>query len=234
MKGFFINCIQDFLTRHPALNRFLSYRNPRRYWQKRGGDLYYQQQEAVAERQLRSQFILERLTRLSYANVLEIGCGYGKQLKNLKTGPDCLVVGIDWSRPQLIKAKEVCGPIEPVLIEGDAARLPFRDKSFDLVLTSAVIMHNAEPQAQQIIHEILRVGKRYVAHNEDTNVTFKRRGYDMCKTYKKMGIKILESGPIELNPPVSNTQFTLVDLNSTDSLPRSSEEIPLQYHHREA
>ena len=130
----------------------------------------------------------------------------------------------------MIKAQELSSDLSPALLEADATRLPFRDKSFDLVLTSAVIMHNAEPQAKQIVREILRVGKRYVAHNEDTDVTFKRRGYDMGRTYEKMGIKVLESGPIPLNPPLPNTQFTLVELTENSSQQGVSAEIPIQYH----
>lgn len=230
MKGFLINSVRSFLVRVPSLHRLLRYRDPRAYWRKRGGEGYYQEQEVVDERHARSKYIAERLGKLSYASVLEIGCGYGKQLRNLKKDKGCFVVGIDWSRPQLVKAKEICAEMKPSLLEADATKLPFRDKSFDLVLTSAVILHNREPQAKEIVREILRVAKKYVAHNEDTDLTWTRFGYDMRKTYEQLGQKILESGNIPLNPPMTNTQFTVVELNPSGALPATSQDVPLQYY----
>ncbi len=230
MKGFLINRVMDFLTRYPALHRVLRYRNPREYWRRRGGEKYYREQEGVEERHARSHYIAQRLKLLAARRILEIGCGYGKQLKNLSAAKGAMVVGVDWSLEQLQKAREFCQGFSPVLIGADAAHLPFRDKTFDLILTSAVIMHNPEPQAKAIVHEILRVGTRYVAHNEDSNITFTRHGYDMRKTYEKMGIKILDSGPIPLQPPIPNTQFTVVELSPRDARLLSAQEIPLQYH----
>ncbi len=230
MKGFIITQVQNFLTRFPRLHRFLRYGNPRQYWRKRGGEKYYAEQEAVEERHARSAYIAQKLKRLEYQRVLEIGCGYGKQLKNLKKSPLCLTVGIDWSLEQLMKAKEVCKDSGPALIEADAAKLPFKDNAFDLVLTSAVIMHNPEPQAKLILSEILRVGTRYVAHNEDTNITFTRHGYDLGDTYRKAGIKVLESAPIPLSPPIAHTQFTIADINSAGAAKQSLCDISMQYH----
>jgi SAM-dependent methyltransferase len=231
MKGFLIDLSRKVMVKYPRLGRLLWYRDPRKYWNERAKG-YYAEQEALEERNARSKYIASRLLPLEFNSILEIGCGYGKQLKNLKRHPHCLVVGIDWSELQLKKATEVCQPIHPVLIGADATQLPFRDRTFDLILTSAVIMHQPQSQAKQIIREILRVGNRYVAHNEDTDTasTYTRHGYDMGETYRVMGIKVLESGPIPLNPPIGHTQFTIAELTTTDFLPESPQDIPLQYH----
>ncbi len=215
------------------LHRLLRYRDPRAYWRRRGGEKYFQEQESLSEREMRSRYIAAKLGALPYGSVLEIGCGYGKQLKNLKSDASCRVAGIDWSFEQLQKAKEICAGIRPWLLEADAAKLPFRDKSFDLVLTSAVIMHNPEPQARAILAEIQRVGRRIAAHNEDTDVTFTRHGYDLGKTYQAMGLKVLESDRIPLQDvPENHTQFTLVDL--TQANPAGASAIRMHYHGKEA
>ncbi len=229
MKGFIINTINDFLVRHTKLHRFLLYRHPREYWVRRG-KRYFEEQEVVPERHARSEYISQKLRSLPYQRVLEIGCGYGKQLRNLKPRPDCLVVGIDWSGPQLVRAKDVCKDMRPYLVEADAAHLPFKNCAFDLILTSAVIMHNPEPQAKMILYEIMRVGRRFVAHNEDTDITFTRHGYDMAKTYTAMWQKILETGPIPVDIPVNTTQFTVVELGLSSGWPASAQDVPIQYH----
>src|SRR3989338_6682700 len=85
---------------NPYLDRFVRYRKPKEYWQKRGGEGYFQEQEAVSDRTLRSQFIAEEISHLSFGSLLEVGCGYGKQLRNLNP-QGAFLVGCDFSHPQL-------------------------------------------------------------------------------------------------------------------------------------
>lgn len=212
----------------PRLDRLVRYRNPRKYWQERGGDRYYSEQEAVLDRTRRSQFIGDEVNKLSYQGILEIGCGYGKQLKNF-LGPKKLIVGCDFSFPQLKKASDYCVADPIRLVEADGAALPFRDKSFDAALSSAVILHNKFPNARRIISEMIRVSRKYLVHNEDTDVTFTRYGYDLKKTYEKMGFKIVDSKQIPVAPDPAITQFTVVELPVGLKRVRP-EDVPLQYH----
>ena len=212
---------------NPYLDRFVRYRNPKAYWRKRGGEGYFQEQEAVHDRTLRSQFIGEEISRLPYQSLLEIGCGYGKQLRNLY-GRDIFLVGCDFSHPQLLKAKAYCTDRIPEFVEADAEALPFKDKSFDVVLSSAVILHNRHEKAQKIISEMIRVARKFVVHNEDTDITFSRYGYDLGKTYERMNFKVLKSIPIPSAPDPSITQFTIVELNSGEQFVDPSE-IILEY-----
>ena len=213
---------------NPWVDRFVRYRNPHDYWRKRGGETYFGEQEAVCERTLRSDYIADRMKKYSHASLLEIGCGYGKQLKNLYL-PGLMLAGCDYSRPQILKAKEYFPQVAPYLVEADAASIPFASKSFDAVFSSAVILHNHYKKAQSILAEMIRISRRYLVHNEDTDITFSRFGYDMKKTYEKLNFRVLESGPIpcEINP--SATQFTVVEIPSTP-LVLNPQEIPLQYH----
>lgn len=212
----------------PRLDRLVRYRNPRKYWQERGGEKYFGEQEAVFNRHRRSEFIGEEINRLSYQSLLEIGCGYGKQLKNF-LGRGARLVGCDFSAPQLKKAREYCADAGLKLVEADGSELPFGNHLFDVVLSSAVILHNEYPKAQRIISEMIRVGRKYLIHNEDTDVTFSRYGYDMKKTYEKMNFKVLASMPIPVATDPAITQFTIVELPSS-SLSISPQDVPLQYH----
>ena len=212
----------------PRLERLVRYRNPRKYWQERGGEHYFNEQEAVYHRTRRSRFIGEEVNRLSYRSLLEIGCGYGKQLDNFITR-GIFLVGCDFSHPQLLKARDYLSGAAPPLIEADAARLPFGDKTFDVVLSSAVILHNEYEKAKRILAEMIRVGRKYLVYNEDTDVTFSRFGYDLKKTHEKMNLKILISREIPVAPHPSMTQFTIVEL-PPEPIEIPAGEIPLTYH----
>jgi len=67
-------------------------------------------------------------------SVLELGCGYGRVLEAMM-GLAHPIVGIDTSRKSLELAREVTGgPPRCYLAAMDAARLAFRDRSFDVVV----------------------------------------------------------------------------------------------------
>jgi len=89
-------------------------------------------------------------------------------------------------------------------------RLPFADGSFDLVVTSAVILHNAPPVADAIRREVVRVGRHFAAHNEDVDVTYNRYGYDTSAWYLAEGIPLAEVGPIPSAP--YDSQFCVAEL----------------------
>ncbi len=86
--------------------------------------------------------------------ILEVGCSSG-HLSNLlsKTFPYAKVTGIDVYKPVIIEAKKR----NPKLTfkVADAHRLPFPDRSFDLVVCSETVEHVVDPG--QVIHEMTRV-----------------------------------------------------------------------------
>ena len=80
------------------------------------------------------------------AKVLDVGCGVGFATRMLSDllGRDAHVVGIDLSLPHLQAARD---PKVIGLVQADAARLCFRDASFDLIWSCNTINHVAEPVA---------------------------------------------------------------------------------------
>ena len=112
------------------------------------------------------------------------------------------------ARPSLHQAHRFLGhdcDIELLLSRGE--RLPFADQSFDMVVTSAVILHNPPELAERIRREIMRVTRRFAAHNEETNLSYNRYGYDTALWYRRQGIVLAESGPIPMDPDPSASQF---------------------------
>jgi ubiquinone/menaquinone biosynthesis C-methylase UbiE len=80
------------------------------------------------------------------AKVLDVGCGVGFATRMLSglLGRDAQVVGLDLSLPHLQAAR---GPGPIGLVQADAARLCFRDASFDLIWSCNTINHVREPVA---------------------------------------------------------------------------------------
>ena len=211
----FYKVLKRTLQDRPILGRHLLYRSPRWYWEQRGGSDYFLEQEAQPDRTARSQFIVAEIARYEPASLLEVGCGYGKQLASLREFIDAPLVGVDWSGSQLELARNFLRSHANIkLVRGDGARLPFTDKSFDVVLTSAVILHNPPAVAESMRREICRVGRRLAVHNEDTNTSFSRFGYDTAASYRRTGYRVIECRPIPVAARPEETQFCVVDVRS--------------------
>jgi SAM-dependent methyltransferase len=198
------------LSGWPPWKRRWLYADPRRYWTLRGGDDYFREQEGQHARGLRADWIAERLARYQPTSILEVGCGYGKLLRALRGRLDVPLVGVDFSATQLRQASRFLGHLPDIdLILSRGERLPFADQSFDMVVTSAVILHNPPAIAQEIRSELVRVARRFAAHNEETNVSYNRFGYDTVQWYRGQGILLAESGVIPIDPDPSASQFSV-------------------------
>ncbi len=197
-------CLSDW----PAWKRRWLYADPRKYWTLRGGDDYFREQEGQAARSLRAAWIARRIAAYRPQSILEVGCGYGKLLGELGSLLDVPIAGIDFSRTQLERARRFLsrGP-EIGLILSRGERLPFADGSFDMVVTSAVILHNPPANAEHLRREILRVACRFAAHNEETDVSYNRYGYDTAAWYRARHVVLAESGPIPMDLDPNSSQF---------------------------
>ena len=201
------------LSRWPAWKRRWLYTDPRLYWTLRGGDDYFREQEGQSARTLRAEWMADRLASYRPISILEVGCGYGKLLAALRHRLDVPLVGIDFSLSQIEHARAYLGGLNQIeLMLGCGQRLPFPDGSFDMVVTSAVILHNPPPAAERIRREILRVARRFGAHNEETSRSYNRYGYDTAAWYRDQGIAVAECLPIPLDPDPATSQFCVVNL----------------------
>lgn len=200
------------------LERMMIYRDPRKYWEKRGGETYFREQEKYLSRTERSDFITDEIAKLQVSNMLEVGCGYGKQLRSLRKKTTAGLAGVDFSHAQLKKAKDL-GVDGILLQEADARDLPFGDKTFDLVFSSAVILHHSRQNAAKILSEMIRVSRKYIVHNEDTNVSSTRFGYDLSRVYGRLGFEIIRCCKIMSAANPDNTQFLIVRIPSEGKNP---------------
>lgn len=196
------------LGRWPTLKRWMVYHDPRTYWTLRGGFDYLREQEGQSARTERSRWMAERIAAYRPQSILEVGCGYGKQLVALRSRVSCPIVGVDFSPSQLAMFRSYAGASTDIQVGlASGARLPFADRSFDLVLTSAVILHNPPEIAERIRNEVVRVARRWTAHNEDLDTSYNRFGYDTAAWYRARGYALAECGAIPVDPSGPSSQF---------------------------
>ncbi|MBU1012566.1 MAG: methyltransferase domain-containing protein [Bacteroidetes bacterium] len=101
--------------------------------------------------------IVKHYNLKSGQKILDVGCGKAYLLFEFsKSIPGIEVFGLDISKYALDNAKE---EMMPFLKLGNAIELPYKDKSFDLVL-SINTLHNLDlPDIEKALKEIERVGK---------------------------------------------------------------------------
>lgn len=139
---------------------------------------------AVATKRVHLLFLLRVVERLKPARVLEVGCGNGLNLFVMAGRfPDARFTGVELTGggvaaaegvralPELPEAVRAFSP-EPLLdpkpsdritlVRGNAAALPFRDASFDLVFT-ALALEQMEQVRGRALAEIRRVARAHTA-----------------------------------------------------------------------
>jgi ubiquinone/menaquinone biosynthesis C-methylase UbiE len=92
--------------------------------------------------------------------VLDICCGTGSVILSFaERFSDILAIGYDFSHGMLLKAYEKDLSNRLVLIEGDAAILPFKDDLFDVVCCSHALYELKGPVRKEALLEMRRVVK---------------------------------------------------------------------------
>ncbi len=105
----------------------------------------------------RTYHILRLLEELEFKSFLDVGCAEGYLINLVRKLFGAEGYGIDIAPTGVRRARDLYG------IPGataDALRLPFADKSFDVVLSSETLEHVADPKA--VIAELVRVSRHYV------------------------------------------------------------------------
>jgi alkylated DNA repair protein alkB family protein 8 len=91
------------------------------------------------------------------SNILEIGCGNGKNMEYILKNNNVNLIGIDTCK----KFVEICKDKKLNVILGDALKLHFEDNTFDYILCIAMFHHLLTDKEQDVsFKEMLRVMKR--------------------------------------------------------------------------
>ena len=101
---------------------------------------------------------MARLEENPHPVILDICCGTGAVIKAFANQyAESFSVGYDFSRGMLLKVREKPGAGKIVLIEGDAATLPFDDESFDLITCSHALYELKAAARKTALKEMKRV-----------------------------------------------------------------------------
>jgi SAM-dependent methyltransferase len=106
------------------------------------------------------QRILELVGGTGARRILDVGCGEGFTMRELREGGvQAAMVGIDFS-PGALAWNQAHHMAQSPLKVADVHHLPFQDHSFDLVLCLEVLEHL--PDSALGLRELLRVSRDYV------------------------------------------------------------------------
>jgi len=125
--------------------------------------------------------------------ILEVGCNVGNQLNLLQSMGYKNLYGIEIQPHAIEKAKNNTNGIN--IIYGSGSDIPFKDKYFDMVFTSGVLIHIAPENLSSVIKEIYRCSNKYIwgfEYYNASHIEIKYRGNenllwkgDFSKAYKE-------------------------------------------------
>jgi len=95
---------------------------------------------------------------ISPNKILDIGCGEGKVLEQLRASHSAPSTGIDIDPTRICLAKSHSGDI-PFAV-GNAQELPYEDNSFDFVMILEVLEHVGDPDI--VLREAFRVTSKFL------------------------------------------------------------------------
>ncbi len=165
-----INRIKIFLTRFRLARWLANLKNgtlrmlrhgyrPRQFWDDWADR--FSRQPYQHELHESNRWLLERLREARPTEVIEIGCGFGRNLKMLRDelGFPCRLAGLDLSLRLLEKARSEMH-LDISLVCGDITRLPLADRAFETVVTHGVLMHVPPENVRTALRELVRITGR--------------------------------------------------------------------------
>jgi pseudaminic acid biosynthesis-associated methylase len=130
--------------------------NDRNTYTLKGFDQFYKKTWGVTRSALNRNF----LKGLKIDNTLEVGANIGLQLRHLQSQGYTNLYGLEVQWDAVERAKKITQHIS--LVQGSAFDLPFKDKYFDLVFTSGVLIHIHPKDHKKAMREMYRVSKKYI------------------------------------------------------------------------
>jgi SAM-dependent methyltransferase len=179
--------------------------NAKRLWEGWGEDYLYE--DGRTKREQQHNFIIKKLNDIKPESILEVGCGFGRNLKIIDEEGLCFkyIIGVDISKSMLEKANKYLNNMGIGLICADASKLPFANKCFDMIFTYGCLMHVPPSEIKFVLQELIRITKNYIINIEES---FGDRGcpkngilrindytfaYDYITLYKDLGIEIWQN-----------------------------------------
>ena len=132
--------------------------------------------------------------------ILDVGCGYGRTLNELYTKGYKNLIGIDFSKGMIERAKKINSDIDFRVMNN--SKIDFPDNSVDSVILLAVLTCIVEDKEQEyLVSEIYRVLKKggaiyindFLLNNDERNLN---RYNEFKNKYNKYGVFELPEGAV--------------------------------------
>lgn len=104
--------------------------------------------------------IVKRMVGDNFSTILDVGCGTGTQIEIINTDNKYQVTGIDIYEPYIKECKKK--GIYKKVIKGDARKMNFPKKSFDVVICFHVIEHMTKNEGFAIIKKLETIARKRV------------------------------------------------------------------------
>jgi SAM-dependent methyltransferase len=185
-----------------------------RYWRDHGGewaDEYARRKRVDVSLHLQELMLTEYVLNHARSEgapfeVLELGCGVGRHLRNLAQLPGVAVFGYDQSRAMAEQCLRWAGREwfdEHVTVGLPTGPLPYADGAFDLVYTAEVLVHVRPEHLDGVLSELVRIARGHILHLETSQHTPLVGGehsgcwrHDLPAAYARLGrqAELLPSG----------------------------------------
>ena len=141
------------------------------------------------------KLLMEKIVeQYPFDSLLEVGCSCGPNLALIKKKfPKSNITGVDVNYPSILEGENRLKDITFTWAKAD--NLPFTSKSFDVILTDAVLMYVAPEEIKKTLKELLRVAKKSLVLCEWVSASKlgEIKYYHWCRDYEallqEMGLK---------------------------------------------
>jgi 2-polyprenyl-6-hydroxyphenyl methylase / 3-demethylubiquinone-9 3-methyltransferase len=192
------------------------------YYHQLGKRWYTAQDDPVAllraESKIRNPWVHQLIKdHFSKARILDVGCG-GGFLSNYLAKQKWQVTGLDLSRESLAIAENHDSTESVRYMYGDAYKLPFSDKSFDVVTCMDFLEHVSDPGAVlKEIHRVLKNSGLFFFHTFNRNflswlIVIKGVEWFVKNTPRHLHVLPLFIKPKELRRDLENLGFDVREI----------------------
>lgn len=132
-------------------------------------------------------------------SILDVGCGTGQPIKEISRLKNFFTVGVDLFIPYLKMCKQE--KTHDQYVRADVRFLPFRKKSFDIILALHIIEHLSRNNGLKLIKDMERIARKQVIISTpngpcttcefDQNPLYIHKSYWLPEDFEHLGYKVI-------------------------------------------
>lgn len=163
----------------------------KKYWQNRKLD--WEKDYASTPNHPHRDLIIERLKKIRFKSLMEIGCNAGPNLLRIQEEfPKAQLGGIDINADAIATAQRLLPKWKLSLEVRSADNIFFSSKSIDVILTDALLIYIGGEKINKVLSEIKRMARNYVIFCEFHSESWlKRLGLKLVSGYNAYDYKKL-------------------------------------------